>query len=160
MLIVKKPLEEFYKNIMDNTMCTALIAAISACIGALIPSLFSYLGKRQEYKNDRTAKIEEIRRKEYCLYIETLQAMINEDNRDNFLALQKSTNRLLLFSGEELSKIINEYYSELVERTNENTQLTLEEQIEYQTKIFNTMRNEIGVDITKLKKVSMVRAGF
>ena len=145
---------------MDNTMCTALIAAISACIGALIPSLFSYLGKRQEYKNDRTAKIEEIRRKEYCLYIETLQAMINEDNRDNFLALQKSTNRLLLFSGEELSKIINEYYSELVERTNENTQLTLEEQIEYQTKIFNTMRNEIGVDITKLKKVSMVRAGF
>lgn len=160
MLTVKKPLEEFYKNIMDNTMCTALIAAISACIGALIPSLFSYLGKRQEYKNDRTAKIEEIRRKEYCLYIETLQAMINEDNRDNFLALQKSTNRLLLFSGEELSKIINEYYSELVERTNENTQLTLEEQIEYQTKIFNTMRNEIGVDITKLKKVSMVRAGF
>ena len=145
---------------MDNTMCTALIAAISACIGALIPSLFSYLGKRQEYKNDRTAKIEEIRRNEYCLYIETLQAMINEDNRDNFLALQKSTNRLLLFSGEELSKIINEYYSELVERTNENTQLTLEEQIEYQTKIFNTMRNEIGVDITKLKKVSMVRAGF
>ena len=145
---------------MDNTMCTALIAAISACIGALIPSLFSYLGKRQEYKNDRTAKIEEIRRKEYCLYIETLQTMINEDNRDNFLALQKSTNRLLLFSGEELSKIINEYYSELVERTNENTQLTLEEQIEYQTKIFNTMRNEIGVDITKLKKVSMVRAGF
>lgn len=160
MLIVKKPLGEFYKNIMDNTMCTALIAAISACIGALIPSLFSYLGKRQEYKNDRTAKIEEIRRKEYCLYIETLQTMINEDNRDNFLALQKSTNRLLLFSGEELSKIINEYYSELVERTNENTQLTLEEQIEYQTKIFNTMRNEIGVDITKLKKVSMVRAGF
>lgn len=145
---------------MDNTLYTAIIAAGSALMGALIPSLFSYFTRQKEFENEQKVRLEEVRREEYCLYIETLQAMINENNRDNFLALQKSTNRLLLFSGEELSKIINEYYSELVERTNENTQLTLEEQIEYQTKIFNTMRNEIGVDITKLKKVSMVRAGF
>lgn len=145
---------------MDNTLYTAIIAAGSALMGALIPSLFSYFTRQKEFENEQKVRLEEVRREEYCLYIETLQAMINENNRDNFLALQKSTNRLLLFSGKELSKIINEYYSELVERTNENTQLTLEEQIEYQTKIFNTMRNEIGVDITKLKKVSMVRAGF
>lgn len=145
---------------MDNTLFTAIIAASSALMGALIPSLFSYFTRQKEFENEQKVRLEKLRMEEYCLYIETLQAMINEGNRDNFLALQKSTNRLLLFSGKELSKIINEYYSELVERTNENTQLTLEEQIEYQTKIFNTMRNEIGVDITKLKKVSMVRAGF
>lgn len=142
----------------DNTICTALIAAVSACIGALIPCLFSYLGKRQEYKNDRTAKIEEIRREEYRLYIETLQTMINEGNRDNFLALQKSTNRLLLFSGAELSKIINQYYRELIERTNQGNSLSQQEQIQYQTRIFNTMRKELGVDLKELEQIIMVRA--
>ena len=146
--------------IFDNTICAALIAAISACIGALIPCLFSYLGKRQEYKNDRTAKIEEIRRTEYSLYIETLQTMINENNRNNFLALQKSTNRLLLFSGPKLSKIINEYYSELVERTNQLKPLSTQEQVEYQTKIFNAMRQELGVDLKKLEQVIMIKADF
>ncbi|MBQ8221317.1 MAG: hypothetical protein IJZ31_08975 [Bacteroidaceae bacterium] len=144
----------------DNTICTALIAAVSACIGALIPCLFSYLGKRQEYKNDRTAKIEEIRREEYRLYIETLQTMINEGNRDNFLALQKSTNRLLLFSGAELSKIINQYYRELIERTNQGNSLSQQEQIQYQTRIFNTMRKELGVDLKELEQIIMVRADF
>ena len=144
----------------DNTICTALIAAVSACIGALIPCLFSYLGKRQEYKNDRTAKIEEIRREEYRLYIETLQTMINEGNRDNFLALQKSTNRLLLFSGAELSKIINQYYRELIERTNQGNSLSQQEQIQYQTRIFNTMRKELGVDLKELEQIIMVKADF
>lgn len=146
--------------IFDNTICTALIAAISACIGALIPCLFSYLGKKQEYKNDQAAKIEEIRRAEYSLYIETLQTMINEGNRDNFLALQKLTNRLLLFSGPELSKIINKYYSELIERTNQCRPLSQQEHIEYQTKIFNAMRQELGVDLKKLEQVIMIKADF
>lgn len=145
---------------MDNTLFTAIIAAGSALMGALIPSLFSYFKILKEFENEQKVRLEEVRRKEYCLYIETLQAMINEGNRDNFLALQKSTNRLLLFSGKELSKIINEYYSELIEGTMHTSPLSLDKQISYQTKIFNAMRKEIGVDITELKKVSMVRAGF
>lgn len=145
---------------MDNTLFTAIIAASSALMGALIPSLFSYFTRLKEFENEQKVRLEEVLREEYCIYIETLQAMINEGNRDNFLALQKSTNRLLLFSGKELSKIINEYYSELIEGTIQNSPLSLDKQISYQTKIFNAMRKEIGVDITELKKVSMVRAGF
>ena len=72
---------------MDNTILTALIAAGSACIGAFIPSLFSYLGKRKEYENDNKAKMEDIRRKAYYEYIEALQTMINAGNKDNFLPL-------------------------------------------------------------------------
>lgn len=86
--------------------------------------------------------------------------MINEGNRNNFLALQKSTNRLLLFSGPKLSKIINEYYSQLVERTNQLKQLSTQEQVEYQTKIFNAMRQELGVDLKKLEQVIMTKADF
>ena len=145
---------------MDSTLLTAIIAAGSACIGALIPSLFSYLGKKKEYKNDRDAKLEEIRRKEYNNYIEALQTMVNDGNRDNFLILQACTNRILLFAGPYLSVLINNYYNEVVQRTLQQKPLTLEEQTTYQTNIFNAMRKELGVSKEKLEKVSMVRAGF
>lgn len=145
---------------MDSTLLTAIIAAGSACIGALIPSLFSYLGKKKEYKNDREAKLEEIRRKEYNNYIEALQTMVNDGNRDNFLILQACTNRILLFAGPKLSVLVNKYYNEVVQRTLQQKPLTLEEQTRYQTNIFNTMRKELGVSKEKLDKVSMVKAGF
>ena len=31
---------------MDNIVLTSIIAAAAACLGALIPSVFSYLGKK------------------------------------------------------------------------------------------------------------------
>ena len=145
---------------MDNTILTALIAAGSACIGALIPSLFSYLGKRKEYENDKKAKMEDVRRKAYYEYIEALQTMINAGNRDNFLLLQASTNKLLLYAGSELSGLINQYYNDIIQKTLQGGPLTLEEQTKYQTDIINEMRKELGVTKEKLDKVSIVRAGF
>jgi hypothetical protein len=145
---------------MDNTLLTAIIAAGSACIGALIPSLFSYLGKRKEYENDKKAKLEEIRRKVYNEYIDALQNMINVGNRDNFLPLQASTNKLLLFAGPKLSDLVNRHYYDIVQRTLQGNPLTLEEHTRYQTDIFNAMREELGVSTEKLDKVSMVRVGF
>lgn len=145
---------------MDNTICTAIIAAGSACLGALIPSVFSYLGKRAEYKNDRNAKLEEIRRRVYNEYIDALQTMINVGNRDNFLLLQACTNKLLLFAGPKLSALVNQHYNDIVQRTNQGKLLTLEEHTGYQTAIFNAMREELGVSTEKLEKVFMVRVGF
>lgn len=145
---------------MDNTLLTAFIAAGAACLGALIPSLFSYLGKRKEYENDKKAKLEEIRRKVYNEYIDALQAMINAGNRDNFLSLQASTNKILLFAGPILSSLVNQHYNDIVQRTLQGKPLTLEEHTRYQTDIINAMREELGVSMEKLEKVSMVRAGF
>lgn len=145
---------------MDNTILTALIAAGSACLGALIPSLFSYLGKRKEYENDKKAKLEDIRKRAYSDYIEALQRMINDGNRENFLLLQANTNKLLLYAGSKLSGLINQYYNDIIQKTLQGESLTLEEQIKYQTDIFNEMRKELGITKEKLDKVSMVRVGF
>lgn len=145
---------------MDNTILTALIAAGSACIGALIPSLFSYWGKRNEYENDKKAKLEDIRRKAYYEYIEALQRMINAGNRENFLLLQASTNKLLLYAGSKLSGLINQYYNDIIQKTLQSEPLTLEEQTKYQTDIFNEMRKELGITKEELDIVSVVRAGF
>lgn len=145
---------------MDNTILTALIAAGSACIGALIPSLFSYWGKQNEYENDKKAKLEDIRRKAYYEYIEALQRMINAGNRENFLLLQASTNKLLLYAGSKLSGLINQYYNDIIQKTLQGESLTLKEQTKYQTDIFNEMRKELGITKEELDIVSVVRAGF
>ena len=143
---------------MDNNLLTALIAAGSACLGAFIPSLFSYLGKKKEFENDKAEKIEAIRREEYGKYIEALQIMVNNSNKDNFLLLQESTNKLLLFAGPELCTTINEYYNKLVESANQKRPMSLEEQTKYQTDIFNARRKELGISTKELKKTSMIRA--
>lgn len=145
---------------MDNTLLTAIIAAASACAGALIPSLCSYYGIRKEYENDKKAKLEDIRRRVYYEYIEALQRMINDGNRENFLLLQASTNKLLLYAGSKLSSLINQYYNDLIQKTLQEEPLTLEEQTKYQTDIFNAMRKELGITKEKLDIVSLIRAGF
>ena len=145
---------------MDDTILTALIAAGSTCIGALIPSLFSYLGKRKEYENDKKAKLEDIRRKAYYEYIEAIQRMINAGNRENFLLLQASTNKLLLYAGSRLSGLINQYYNDIIQKTLQGESLTLKEQTKYQTDIFNEMRKELGITKEELDIVSVVSAGF
>lgn len=139
---------------------TAIIAALSVLIGACIPHWFLNKEKQIDYENDRTSKIDEIRRKEYYTYLEALQTMINEGTRDSFLPLQASTNRLLLFAGPKLSDLINQFSNEIITRTIQNEPFTLEEHTKYQTDIINAMREELGISSEKLEKVSMVRAGF
>lgn len=145
---------------IDHTILTAIIAAVSACVGALIPSLFSYLGKRKEYENDKKAKLEDIRRRAYYEYIEALQTMINAGNRENFLLLQASTNKLMLYAGTKLSGLINQYYNDIIQKALREEHLTLEEQTKYQTDIFNEMRKELGITEENLDIVSLVHAGF
>lgn len=143
---------------MDNIVLTSIIPAASACLGALIPSLFSYLVKRQEYDIERLAKIDDLRREEFAIYLDCLQQMLNEGNKYNFLKLQTSTNKLLLYSGPELSNLVNDYYNTLIDRANLGHPLLHNEQEEYQTKIVNAMRAELGVSNTKLKRVRLIRA--
>ncbi len=139
---------------------TAIIAALSVLIGACIPHWFSYKEKQTDYENDRISKIDEIRRKEYNIYIEALQTMINDGNRDNYLLLQASTNRLLLYAGPKLSSLINQFNNEINTRTIQKEPFTLEEHTKYQTDIINAMREDLGISTEKLEKVALVRAGF
>lgn len=145
---------------MDTTILTAVIAASAAFIGALIPSIFSYLGKQKEYKNDQNAKLEEIRRKEYSNYIQALQIMVNEGNKENFLQLQASTNNVMLFAGPKLSDLVSRYFNDVVQRALQQKSLTLEEQNTYLSNIFNAIREELGISKEKLKKVSMVNVSM
>lgn len=143
---------------MDNIVLTSIIAAAAACMGALIPSVFSYLGKKEEYVLGRLAKIDDVRRSEFAIYLDSLQRMVNESNRDNFLKLQASTNKVMLYSGPGLSNLVIDYYNTLVERTNSGRPLLHNEQEEFLTEIVNAMRTELGITKAKLKRVRLIRA--
>ena len=143
---------------MNTTILTSIIAASAACLGALVPCLFSFLGKKKEYEIARLEQIEHIRRTEYCNFIDILQQMVNEGNRDNFLLLQKSINRLLLFAGPKLSLIINEYFNTLVTDANAGKPTLRDKHVNYQTQIVNAMRAELGVSATELEQVQFVKA--
>jgi hypothetical protein len=90
--------------------------------------------------------------------MDILQQMVNEGNRDNFLLLQKSINRLLLFAGPKLSLIINEYFNTLVTDANAGKPTLRDKHVNYQTQIVNAMRAELGVSATELEQVQFVKA--
>ena len=144
---------------MDTNLSTALIAAGSACLGALIPCLFSYFGKRQEFNNNRKTQLDDIRRNAFKDFIKALQTMMNDGSKNSFLTLQESVNNLLLFAGPKLSSSVNEFYTILIQRTIQGNPLTEEEQTKYRTDIINAMRKEIGISDDELKKVTMIKAG-
>lgn len=87
-----------------------------------------------------------------------LQQMVNEGNRDNFLLLQKSINRLLLFAGPKLSLIINEYFNTLVTDANAGKPTLRDKHVNYQTLIVNAMRAELGGSAIELEQAQFVKA--
>ena len=68
------------------------------------------------------------------------------------------TNRILLYAGPKLSSIVYEYYITLIEGTNSGKQFHLKEHDEYQTKIVNAIRAELGLYESKLTRVRVIRA--
>lgn len=142
---------------MDGALLTAIIAAGSACVGSLIPCLFSYLGKWRDYKISKASKVAEIRRDVYANYIEALQTMVNKQDMESLLLLQKSTNKILLFADYNLSSLVNNYYKDLINSSLQKKPLSLEEHTESQTKILNAMRKELEVSQDELKDFSFVR---
>lgn len=135
---------------------TALIAAGSAFLGALVPSVFSYLGKRQEFKNAKKVRLNEIKIQVYEEYFNTLQNMVQNSNPDNFSALQSSTIKILMFADKGLANIVNDYIRRLVQSTT-TTPLTKEQHMDYQTKIINEIRKELGYTSSDLEKIEIVR---
>lgn len=142
---------------METEIQTAIIAGLSALVGAIIPTVFSYFEKKLDYQKEEKKKWKEIRREEYAKYVEALQNMVNEGEIDNFLPLQASTNRLILFADTELSSLVKKFFNTIVIRTNQSKPLSKDEIEKYETDIINTMRKELDISKEKLTTVSFVK---
>ena len=101
----------------------------------------------------------EIKRKDYNDFIIALQTMVNDGNRDNFLNIQKCTNRLLLSADFKTSTLVNQFYTDVIQRTLANNPLNKEEMNKYFTEIINSMRADLDYSSSKINTI-IVKAGF
>ena len=130
---------------MDNTLLTALIAAGSACLGALIPSLTSYGLARLNNKKELSMKTTDVQRNKYKELIAAIQAMMNNSSETNFCNLQNAVNDVLLFAGKDTAKIVSSYYHSIVELQNAGTGLNPQQHQKFQMDIINAMRKDLGI---------------
>lgn len=126
---------------MEIAIQTALIAAGSAFLGALVPSVFSYLGKRQEYKNKKKVRLDERKINVYEQYLIAAQDIVQNKNEDKIKALQVATIKLRLYADDkDLVKYADEYFEHLTD----SSLTTGKGHKYYQDHIISFIRKELG----------------
>ncbi|MFA6213638.1 MAG: hypothetical protein WC714_29650 [Candidatus Obscuribacterales bacterium] len=125
----------------------AIISALSALCGSLIPTVFSYLSNKEQ--RDFELK-KELFNRQKDLYVElflVLQNMMNVQGNDEFIKLQEAAIKISTFGAYEPSQAFNKYYIQLI-RSAQNTRaaLTPQEHQEHQKTILNTMRQAMDLE--------------
>lgn len=142
---------------MNDTLTIAIVAASSAIIGALVPAIFSYLNDRRLSKEKEKEQNRQLKVQKYSLFIDSLQYFMNHiDDINAFISFQNSINSLLLFADNNTAKITNEYWKKMIKLNAERRGLNAQEHTEFQTKIFNSIRTDIGVSSEKLENVLLI----
>ena len=148
---------------MDDKILIAIISAGSAIIGGLVPAIFSYFTKKKELKSNldilqeqsrisRDSTNIEIRRCEYSKFIDALQKERNTGS--NFVDFQNSVNKILLFADHKTAVLINAYYTDICYGSmGRQTALSNDKHDEYQQKIINSMRYDLGVSCTDIDNI-------
>lgn len=137
---------------------TSLVAIGSALIGAFIPSLFNYLGKKRDLKNEHNKKIYE---EKLAVYKDFLQLIgdisVGVFNiPQNLEMLRRKSNLCLIYANNKLANAISEYYDFILYEYKDYNEQNKDSDIEkknraYQTKFLNLMREELGIEQEKLK---------
>src|SRR5690554_6353312 len=132
---------------MDDKLLIALVAAGSALLGAVIPTVFNFFNNKKQRDFEIRKILLEKQKAAYFELLSCLQAMINQQgNEDLFRALQVAGNQVAIYGDESTSEEYLSYYYALVSGAQGNRQpLTSKEHKDYQTKIMNAMRKGVGL---------------
>ena len=141
---------------MDHPFLIALVAAFSALIGSLIPTLFNYWNNNKQ-RNFEVKKI--ILEKQKDVYLELLLAMqdlVNyEKNHEYFFRLQKSGLQVAIYGDEKASQAFHDYYYDLIRSSlGGRDKLSADEHRQHQANILNSMRSGLGLG--KIAKFEIV----
>lgn len=133
-----------------ETIVTAIIAAISALLGTVIGVVVNYFIE----KNKTNYEINAERRNIYMEFINSMQYFMNNNSNDGFIEFQKSVNKILLYASSNVAYIVNEYYKEMVDATNNGFMLNAKQHMKFQNAIINQMRKDLD------KKAEDIENGF
>lgn len=142
---------------MDINVWTAIIAASSAIIGSAVPSIITYLSQKANFKNQIAQKNYDIKAKEYNEFLQTMQDFMNNTNSSqHFYSYQNAVNKVLLIADNDTAIYINQYFQAQIKGANERDPLDAEKHIDFQTKIVNSIRKDMGISNENLDKILMV----
>ena len=132
---------------MEDKIFIAIIAASSALLGSLIPTVMNYLNSREE-RNFETKK--DLQKKQKEVYLElmlSLQDMINyQTDNSKFFNLQNSVIKASLYADDKTAQTFYDYYDNLVESSQNMQPLTQEDHHRFQSGILNSIRESMGLD--------------
>lgn len=133
---------------MEDKILIAIIAASSALLGSLIPTVMNYLNGREqrnfEIKKDLHNKQKEV----YLDLMLSLQDMVNhQTDNSKFFNLQNSVIKASLYGDDKTAQAFYNYYDDLVKSNQSGGQpLTQQEHQTYQSDILNSIRKSMGLD--------------
>jgi len=158
--LIKKEYDESNKRADQyrSLTITSIVAIGSALIGAFIPSLFNYLGKRRDLINEHNKKIYE---EKLAVYKDFLQLIgdisVGVFNiPQNLEMFRRKSNLCLVYANNKLANEITEYYYFIMNEYKDYNEQNKDSDIEkknrvHQTKFLNLMREELGIEQEKLK---------
>lgn len=130
---------------MNDKLLVAIVAASADILGGLIQKLFDLISIWQKTKQERFKDLQNIQKEIYWNFFLAMQKFMNNKTNENFVQFQESVNKVLLYGDNETSKIINNYFRELVKEANRQQLQPLNHK-EYQTQIINAMRKHLEMD--------------
>ncbi|MDO9615917.1 MAG: hypothetical protein Q7J86_15510 [Bacteroidota bacterium] len=132
---------------MKEEVFISIIAASSALLGALIPTVIGYINKQKQNQFELTKTLLERQKDIYWDLMVSLQNIINNTTNETFIELQKSVNKISVYGDNETSKALYQYYMELVKVSRqERINLSQSEHQRFQSEIVNGIRKNLGLN--------------
>ena len=132
---------------MNETILIAIISASSALIGALIPTIITYLNNESQNKFELKRDLLNNQKDIYKEVMIALQNVISNQGNNEFKELQEAIIKLSIYGDNFSSKAMNNYYIELTNASlGRRAHLINEEHKEFQKKVINGIRKNLGLE--------------
>lgn len=143
---------------MEDKILIAVIAALAALFGSLIPSALTYFNNNKQREFEAKKVLLEKQSTVYKDLILTLQEFANHPEKAdrNFYKFQGAVLQTVIYGDKAAAEAANMYYQELVNSSaGRRPSLTKEEHDKYHAKILNSIRYSLG--LVSIANFSMTR---
>jgi len=131
---------------MDDKMLVALVAAVAALLGSLIPTIVGYLNNKSQREFEVQKALLEKQRLIYSDLMLCLQQIMNTQKNEDFYGLQRAVLQVSIYGDDSTSSALNEYYTAIIASAQPGGSPLQKSQHQYhQTQILNGMRESLGL---------------
>ena len=135
---------------MSNEVILAIVSASSALFGSLIGVLSTILSQQLKYKHETNKEARKNKIDLYLSFIGHLQSFVNKKDY-SFISLTNDVNEIKLMGSKMVSEVISQYYFDICS----GSKLDKEAHNNYQTRIINAMRKDLGLKSSSEEKFGL-----